>query len=506
MTTFTSVNPENAASFGPNFLCHTMDDVNQIIEKAHANQQHIAALSPKRRGEFLTAIGHQLESRRPEIVAIAVRESGLPEKRINSELTRAIFQLMHFAEAMQLGQYLQATIDLADPNYSMGPRPDLRKQLQPLGTVAIFGASNFPLAFSTGGNDTVSALAGGNAVVVKGHPSHPQTSQLVFDCFQSTIIDFQLPAETMSLIQGDDPQLTYWVAQHPKISAIGFTGSGKVGRLLVKLGAERKIPIPVFAEMGAINPVFVSSKAIKERGSELAKSAVDSIMLGSGQFCTKPGLFIISKAMADVFISDVSAHLKSIDAGPLLNRGIKERYYENLSMMSKFNFKEIRSDYPEEVGFMVPPIIYISEWDVVAANPELLEERFGPTAILAVADESMFESVALTLEGQLTATIHAGTNENFNSLISIVSERAGRIIWNSFPTGVSVTNAMQHGGPWPSSSTPTTSVGSDAAYRFLRPVAYQGMPDDQLPPALQNRNPWGIYRLINGNRTAREID
>jgi len=492
MKTFRAVNPATSEEFGPDIENATQDVVARIVESAKA-----PALSPAESATLLKNISIAIESDRAEIVEIAMQESGLPEARLNGELTRTVFQINSFASLVSTGVHLGVKIDKADPNYGMGPRPDIRKQNQPLGTVAIFAASNFPLAFSTAGGDSASALAAGCSVILKAHPSHPNTTRAVYAAIQKGITASGLPKEIFSLVEGNDPQITHWLATHPKISAIGFTGSGPVGKLLLDLAAKREVPIPVFAEMGAINPVFVTSSAITERCEVLAKGAVDSALLGSGQFCTKPGLFILPASHADSFLAEVEKYLVNLSVGPLLNKGIAERYSASISELSTKNAVKVLAATNSGKGISVTPTFFVADWKTISSTPELLEEHFGPTTVLAVADETEYKAIAASLEGQLTATIQGTDLDSPKDLLAILAERAGRVIWNGFPTGVSVTAAMQHGGQWPSSSSHTTSVGTDAIYRFMRPVSYQGLSQENLPTALQDANPWSVPQQIS---------
>lgn len=492
MSTFRAVNPATAEEFGPEIVSASQSEVSAIIEAAYA-----PSLSPAERSTLLGNIASAIEADRASIVEIAMQESGLPEARLNGELTRTIFQINKFAELVASGKHLDVKIDKADANYGMGPRPDIRKQNQPLGTVAIFAASNFPLAFSTAGGDSASALAAGCSVVLKSHPSHPQTSRTVFAAIQKGIAASNQPREIFSLIEGNDPQITHWLATHPKISAIGFTGSGAVGKLLMELSSKREVPIPVYAEMGAINPVFITSSAISERGEALTKGSVDSALLGSGQFCTKPGLFILPMSVANAFIQAAETHLATLAIGPLLNKGIADRYSKAISQLSKNEEIRVLTGANSGNGISVAPTFFVADWKVIASTPELLEEHFGPTTVIALAEESAYVEIAQSLEGQLTATVQGTDSDDVQALLAALAEKAGRVIWNAFPTGVSVTAAMQHGGPFPASSSHTTSVGIDAIYRFMRPVAYQGFSQRNLPQALQDENPWGIPQSIN---------
>jgi len=280
------------------------------------------------------------------------------------------------------------------------------------------------------------------------------------------------------------------------VQAVGFTGSEAVGRILIDISAKREVPIPVFAEMGSLNPVFVTSSAILERSLDLAKGLVDSALLGSGQFCTKPGLIFIPDNAKD-FLGEISAHLGTLKAGPLLSQSIASRYTQAISELSKNGSIAVYSGVENATGFGVTPTIFVADWQTAQKNPALLEEHFGPTTVVITVKESDYVSVASQLQGHLTATIHGSATDKINDLLAVLSHKAGRVIWNGFPTGVAVTEAMQHGGPWPSSSSHTTSVGIDAIYRFMRPVSYQSFAQDVLPHALQDVNPWKVEQRIN---------
>ncbi len=490
--TLQGVNPKTGQPFGKTFPSVTQADVNKAFSAIGPFLQ-----TPAERSAMLQSIAAELESSRAAIVDIAMQESGLPEARLNGELTRTIFQVKTFADYVGSGKHLNAVLDKADPDYGMGPRPDLRKVNRPRGIIAVFAASNFPLAFSVAGGDAISALAAGNAIVLKAHPSHPNTSEIVYECIQRALKLHNLPASAFTMIQGDDPQITHWIAEHPRVDAIGFTGSTFVGKLLVSIAAKRPVPIPVYAEMGAINPLFITSSAIKERGAELAKGAVDSALLGSGQFCTKPGLMIIPKTNANDFLVAVKEHLATLAVGQLLNKSIAERYSAAISKIASSGKVEVYSGLSQAEGFGVTPTFFVAPWEVVKDSHELLEEHFGPTAVIAIADEADYVQIAWSLEGQLTSTIQGTESDSVETLVDVLSHRSGRVIWNGFPTGVSVTPAMQHGGPWPASSIDSTSVGIDAIYRFMRPVAYQNMPQKFLPGGVQDANPWNVPQSKN---------
>ena len=493
--TFRAIKPSDGTFYGNEIHEDTKTDVDRKIEAAHKSAAALAAQSPAQRAFLLRTIASEIEAVRESLIESACAETALPEGRIAGEITRTTVQFELFAKLVESGKHLAATIDKADANYSPAPRPDLRKFNAPLGVVAIFAASNFPLAFSVAGGDAASAIAAGNSIVAKAHPSHPNTCATIEGCIKRALIASGLLPDTYSIVQGVNPEITHWLVKHPSVKAIGFTGSEIVGRILVEAGASRPEPIPVFAEMGSLNPVFVTAHAIAERGETLAKGLIDSALMGSGQFCTKPGL-IFTPADTE-FLGVMKSHLASLTVGALLNKSIAERYTDAISELSKNSRIEVVSGVTNEAGFGVTPTVFFTDWKTASENPELLEEHFGPTTVVIACNESDFLLIAHSLEGQLTATIQGSDEDSVTELLEVLSHKAGRVIWNGFPTGVAVTTAMNHGGPWPASSSHTTSVGIDAIYRFMRPVAYQGFAQGALPDALKDSNPWNIPQKIN---------
>lgn len=493
--TFQAIAPASGSTYGSPIKEDDQLRVSQLIEEAHQVAPQLAALSPTELASLLRAIASRIEGRRTELVTTACAETALPEGRIGGEITRTTVQFERFAELVESGENLRVVIDRANPDYSPAPRPDIRKMNQSLGVVAIFAASNFPLAFSVAGGDSASALASGNAVIAKGHPSHPNTCAIVEGAVKSALIERGLSASLFSVVQGVNPQITHWLATHSKIQAIGFTGSEHVGRILVELGAKREFPIPVYAEMGSLNPLFITEGAIAQRSEALAKGLVDSALLGSGQFCTKPGL--IFTPSNESFTATIKEYLATLSVGPLLSSNIADRYSAAISELSKLPGVQVLAGLNNKNGFGVTPTFFITDWSTAVANPQLLEEHFGPTTVIINCAQHEFVKIASELAGQLTTTIQGADGEDMSELISTLSQKSGRVIWNGFPTGVAVTAAMVHGGPWPSSSTHTTSVGVDALYRFMRPVAYQGMPQALLPVPLQDENNWKVPQVIN---------
>ena len=494
--TFTAVKPSDASPFGKPIHENTEGEVRALITKAQEQAQTLANLSPAQSAALLRAIAEEIESQRASLIENACAETALPEGRIGGEITRTTTQFKLFADLVETGRHLRVVIDKADANYSPAPRPDIRRQNQPFGVVAIFAASNFPLAFSVAGGDAASAIASGNAVVAKAHPSHPNTCAIIEGAVKSALTKVGLSADLFAIVQGTNPAITHWLAGDSRIKAVGFTGSEAVGRILLDICAKREVPIPVYAEMGSLNPVFVKRSAIAERSDELAKGLVDSALLGSGQFCTKPGLIFIPENETQ-FLSRISAHLATLQVGPLLSSAIASRYSAAIAELSQKTSVQVLSAQTTENGFGVTPTIFVTDWVTAQSTPGLLEEHFGPTTVVITANENDYVKIASELPGQLTATIHGSASDSYAELLSILAQKAGRVIWNAFPTGVAVTEAMQHGGQWPASSTHTTSVGIDAIYRFMRPVSYQSFAQEVLPPALQDANPWKIEQRIN---------
>ena len=493
--TFFAVKPIDGTPYGVEIPEHSKSDVDSLIKKASIASSEIASQTPQGRALLLRTIAAEIEAVRASLIESACAETALPEARIGGEITRTTVQFELFARLVETGKHLGVAFDKADPNYSPAPRPDIRKMNLPLGVVAIFAASNFPLAFSVAGGDAASAIAAGNAVVAKAHPSHPNTCSTVATAIKSALKKCGLNEDLFSIIQGVNPEITHWLALHEDIKAIGFTGSEVVGRILVNLAASRPEPIPVFAEMGSLNPVFVTSKAIADRSELLAKGLIDSALMGSGQFCTKPGLVFTPNNSE--FISSMKAHLATLSVAPLLSKSIAERYSSAIAKLSTSGQLEVAAGLSHENGFGVTPTIFITDWATASSHHELLEEHFGPTTVVITCDESQYLDIATSLQGQLTATIQGTDADQPAELLSILEKKAGRVIWNGFPTGVAVTSAMNHGGPWPSSSTHTTSVGTDAIYRFMRPVSYQGFAQSVLPVPLQDSNTWSVPQSIN---------
>lgn len=454
------------------------------------------------RASLLQQIAISIEKQAATLIETAAAETHLSTARLRTELTRTIFQLNSYAAHCVSGQWLDVRINTADPNRNP-PKPDIRKILIPLGPVAVFGASNFPFAYSTAGGDTASAFAAGCSIVVKAHPAHIQTSRLVAAIIEKSIDDCGLPPGIFKHIEGASNAVGECIVKHPSIAAVGFTGSLSGGRQLFNWGNERKIPIPVFAEMGSINPVFVLAEKMQQEGQSVAKSIAGSITLSMGQFCTNPGIILLENNPS---LNDFLEHLKTAfnDFAPtqMLHEGIAHSYREKQSLaQQQEGVSVLTAILSEDSTLQINPSLLITDAVSFMQNDLLKQEVFGPFSILVVCNnkDQMIE-VAQTMEGQLTATIIGTANELSQSrgLINTIQQFAGRIIFNGVPTGVEVCLAMQHGGPYPASTDSRfTAVGGDAIRRFARPVCYQNCADEFLPPELQNSNPLDIWRTVN---------
>ena len=441
------------------------------------------------RAAFLNAIADEIDARADQITEIGSRESGLPEARLQGERGRTIGQLRLFADHILKGDYLDRRHDAALPDRAPLPRPDLKMVQRPIGPVAVFGASNFPLAFSTAGGDTASALAAGCPVVVKGHSAHPGTSEIVAEAIKAAIATCGVHPGVFSLIQGGKRDVGQALVQHPLINAVGFTGSLGGGRALFDLCAQRPTPIPFFGELGSVNPMFLLPQAMKARGQALAEGWAGSLTMGAGQFCTNPGIaIVIDGPDADAFIAAAGKALEPVEAQTMLTDGIATAYRQGRDRIaSTAGVQEVVTSMCDLRN--ATPYLYATTGDAWLADEALGEEVFGPLGLVVrvTGFEQMLE-VAKSLHGQLTCTLHldAGDSGMGQKLMPVLERKAGRVLANGFPTGVEVCDSMVHGGPYPASTNfGATSVGTLAIRRFLRPVCYQNMPDNLLPGDLK---------------------
>lgn len=512
--TFHAVDPQTGASLEPVFHeCPERD-----VDAALAAADHAAAAfrqsDPALRALFLETIATEILALGDALLERAHQESGLPLDRLTGERGRTVGQLRLFAEVVREGSWCEARIDTALPERTPLPRPDLRSVLVPLGPVVVFGASNFPLAFSVAGGDTASALAVGCPVVVKGHPAHPGTGEMVAGAIDRAARAVGLPAGVFSFLQGSSHALGRALVQSPKTRAVGFTGSHRGGRALLDAANARHEPIPVFAEMSSLNPVFILPGALRERGTQIAQGLKTSMTMGVGQFCTKPGLVFAAAGEGwDAVRSELAKAIEGAPCATMLHAGISGAFASAVEAVRSCAGVHLLAHAGQEPGDKPTqgrPVLLEADSKTFAAEPLLREELFGPAGVLVkAADSADLLRLAESLDGQLTATIHA-TEQDLNGadeLLALLERKAGRVLLNGFPTGVEVCHAMQHGGPYPATSDSRfTSVGTAALRRWVRPVCYQNFPAAALPRELQNENPLGLMRLVNGKHTREPVE
>jgi NADP-dependent aldehyde dehydrogenase len=495
--------PATHATLEPAFGLATRDDLQAACALAESAFDSYRATGLEERARFLETIAQRILDIGPLLIERAGQESGLPAARLEGERTRTVNQLRLFAKVVRDGHFLDATLDSALPERTP-PRPDLRMRRIALGPVAVFGASNFPLAFSVAGGDTASALAAGCPVVVKAHNAHLGTSELVGKAVQQAAVDCGMPEGVFSMLIGEGRDIGQALVAHPVIKAVGFTGSRQGGLALVATANARKEPIPVYAEMSSINPFFLLPGALAAGGGKLAQGFVDSLTLGVGQFCTNPGLAIgLQGPDLDAFSAAAGEALQAKGAGTMLTAGIHQAYLGAVGKRDAIEgVRLLARGSAEGQGCAAQAALYQCDAATFLANPALEEEIFGPASLLiACRDEAELLAVAAHVEGQLTATVHANAADRALAakLLPVLERKAGRILFNGFPTGVEVCHAMVHGGPFPATSDArSTSVGATAIERFLRPVCYQDVPAELLPEALRDGNPLGLARTVDG--------
>ncbi|OIJ39953.1 aldehyde dehydrogenase (NADP(+)) [Massilia timonae] len=495
--------PAKKQNLEPEFGLATPADLARACELADAAVEPYRALPLEQRARFLETIAQRILDLGPTLIERASQESGLPAARLEGERGRTVNQLRLFAKVVRDGHFLEATLDSALLDRTP-PRPDLRMRKIPLGAVAVFGASNFPLAFSVAGGDTASSLAAGCPVVVKAHNAHLGTSELVGKAVLQAALECGMPEGVFSLLIGEGNQIGGDLVSHPAIRAVGFTGSRAGGLALSQIAAKRKEPIPVYAEMSSINPVYLLPGALEAGGAKLAGAFVDSLTLGVGQFCTNPGLVIgLAGPQLDAFRDAAAAALQLKPAGTMLTAGIHQAYDNAIGKRAGVGGVQLVANGSQEgPGCAARAALYQCDAATFLANPALEEEIFGPVSLMiACRNEDEILAVTRHLEGQLTATVHAVESDHAlaGALLPLLERKVGRILFNGFPTGVEVSYAMVHGGPFPATSDArSTSVGATAIERFLRPVCYQDVPAGLLPDALKDGNPLGIVRLVDG--------
>jgi alpha-ketoglutaric semialdehyde dehydrogenase len=505
--TFHSVNPELGVKLDHRFFKATSNEVNLACEKAAAAFQIYRKKSGAEKASFLEAVADEIKSLGDQLIEMCCAETALPKARIEGERGRTVNQLLLFAGMLREGSWVDARIETADPARTPLPKPDIRYMHVGLGPVVVFGASNFPLAFSVAGGDTASALAAGCPVIVKVHSAHPATGELVGRAIQSAAMKTGMPDGVFSMLYGDGSVVGMQLVKHKHIKAVGLTGSFKAGKALFDAAAKRDEPIPVYAEMGSTNPVFILPEAMRLNKEKIAQGYSASVTLGVGQFCTNPGLLLYQNGDGSKeFTQQLKDEFEKTSGGAMLTETIFRSYSEGIAHhAAQQNISVLANGVREDGVNCAHPVLFKTTGDVLATHHELAEEVFGPTSVVVEMnskDETL--AIARNLTGHLTATVH-GTERDlieYQELLHILEQKVGRVVINGFPTGVEVCHAMVHGGPFPATTDGrSTSVGTASIFRFTRAVCYQGMPQVLLPAELKNENPLGIWRLVNGVRT-----
>jgi len=505
--TFTAYNPRTKAQLDTQFHEAAVDEVNRAAEAAAEAFKVTRHYSAVKLAEFLDSAADEIEAIRDELIQVADEETGLGVPRLTGECGRTTNQLRAFGRLLREGSYVEAIIDTAQPDRQPAPRPDIRRMLRPLGPAAVFTPNNFPLAFGVAGGDTASAFAAGCPVIVKGHPSHPGTSELVAGALSKAVEKGGFPAGFFSLLQSSGIETGQALVTHPAIEAVGFTGSLRGGRAIYDACAARPRPIPVYAEMGSINPVVILPGAVEQNPDGLAEGLVNSVTLGAGQFCTNPGsVFVLRNKQTEAFIDKVSELMDAKAQGVLLNAGVESSLERDVPIVAERNdVKKKTNQQVSSADCYTYPNTVLHTTSAAFRDDVLQNELFGPVTLFVVCEDmdDLKQSLSV-MQGNLTGTVHAAESEidDAGEVLSMLETFVGRVILNGFPTGVEVVHAMQHGGPYPASTNAgTTSVGMTAIKRFMRPVAYQGLPDTLLPDALKDANPLGIWRIVDNAYT-----
>ena len=509
--TYKTINPKLNIENDQIFTEATSEEINQAVDLASEAFKTFSKKSGEEKATFLRAIANEILAQGDDLIAMYQSETGLPEGRAKGERGRTIGQLTSFAAMLEEGSWLDATIDTADLDRAPIPKQDIRKMMVPLGPVVVFGASNFPFAYSTAGGDTASALAAGCPVICKSHPMHAGTSEMVSEAIIRAAQKTNMPNGVFSNLNSSGIEVGIELVTHPGVKAVGFTGSIKGGRALYDIAAQREEPIPVFAEMGSVNPVVLLPNAAENRGEALAKTYAGSITLGTGQFCTKPGLILgIKSDSLTSFINTLSSEIVKVEPSCMLHPHIIGNYEKNKQAALEQDGLTVNADYQNEVAANhARQAIVTVEGETFLNNTTLHQEVFGPfSMVVECKDAAELEKVIHHLEGQLTGTI-LGENEelqNYTAVLDALQNRVGRIIFNGVPTGVEVCPAMLHGGPYPSSTDSRfTAVGIHAVNRWVRPFSFQSWPNDLLPNELKDENPLGITRFVNGQNSKDKI-
>jgi alpha-ketoglutaric semialdehyde dehydrogenase len=510
--TFQTFNPVLNKENSPVFTEATSEEIEEAVQLASDAFKKFSQISGDKKAAFLDAIADEILALDDLLVQTYCSETGLPEGRAKGERGRTIGQLRSFANLVKEGSWIAATIDIGDANREPQPKPDLRKLNVPLGPVVVFGASNFPLAYSTAGGDTAAALAAGCPVIVKSHPMHAGTGELVASAIHKAALKTNMPNGVFSNLNSSDIEVGQILVTTAGVKAVGFTGSIKGGRALYDLAAKREEPIPVFAEMGSINPVILLPKALENRAESIANTYAGSITLATGQFCTNPGLILgIKSDGLTSFIETLSNEIVTVNPTVMLHPNIKEGYLKNKEKVVSQGGVSVTANYSDVVqdNYAQQAVVTVKGEDFLK-NTMLHLEVFGPfSMVVQCEDEKQLEHIISNLEGQLTGTIIADNNEleAHGNIVGALQNRVGRIIFNGVPTGVEVCESMVHGGPYPASTDSRfTAVGIGSIKRWVRPFSYQDWPNSLLPDALKNENPLGIYRTVDGNSSKEKIE
>jgi len=510
-TMFRAFDPTAGKDLEPVFHSVSAAEMERAVQLAASAAPAWAKLPGAERNRFLRLIADKLDQNAAVLAARAVQETGLPLARCTGEISRTSGQLRLYGATAARGDWLDARIETALPDRKPLPKPDHRSMLRPLGPVVVFGSSNFPFAYSVAGGDTASAFAAGCPVIVKAHPAHPGTGELVGWLIVDAVRECGLPEGSFSLLFDAGFELGQALVKHPLVKAVGFTGSLKGGRALADLAAARPEPIPVYAEMGSINPVFILPGALAERATAIVDGLHASATLNVGQFCTNPGLIVLQRSpAAEQFVQALTSKLVATPEGAMLTAGIRKNFVTHAAVRAKQPGVKVIAEAKSATACGAAPVWFETDAAIFRKNGSLSEEIFGPSSLVVwCRDEAEIIDVARNLEGSLTATLQAGTGEavGLGGLIELLAAKAGRVILNGYPTGLEVSPAIVHGGPYPSTSDGgrSTSVGTRALNRWTRLVCYQNFSDELLPAELRNANPLGLLRLVNGESSRAAI-
>ena len=504
---FRAFDPALNASIEPVFISATLADADRAVKLAAAAAPRWATLSGAERNRFMRLVADKLAQNTASLAERAMQETGLAPARCEGEIGRTIGQWRLYGEAAERGDWLDVRVETANPDRKPLPKPDHRSMLRPLGPVVVFGASNFPFAYSVAGGDTASAFAAGCPVIVKAHPAHPGTSELVGRLIVEAVKEGGLPEGSFSLLFDAGIEIGQALVKHPLVKAVGFTGSLRGGRALADAAAARPEPIPVYAEMGSVNPVFILPGALAERSALLVDGLHAAAMLGVGQFCTNPGLVVLQRStQSEDFVRALTGKLNATVEGTMLTPGIRKSFAAGTATRAQQPGVKVITQAKMSAACAAAPVWFETDSVSFQRNHALGGEIFGPSSLVVwCKDAAEMRAVAGHVEGSLTATLHAGKDEAAptGELVAILAAKAGRLVFNGFPTGVEVSHAIVHGGPHPSTSDGgrSTSVGTRALNRWGRLVCYQNFSEELLPPELQSANPRGLRRLVNGEWT-----